>query len=72
MIVREVARISDLVDELMVFARTDALRTESINIHQVLDSVLELLTLDPLAASVVMERLYDPSIPEIIADPDLI
>lgn len=70
MIVREVDRISDLVDELMVFARTDALRTESINIHQVLDSVLELLTLDPLAASVVMERLYDPSIPEIIADPD--
>ena len=70
MIVREVDRIRDLVDDLMVFARTDALRTESINIHQVLDSVLELLTLDPLSGRVVIERLYDPSIPEIIADPD--
>jgi two-component system nitrogen regulation sensor histidine kinase GlnL len=70
MIVREVDRISALVDDLMVFARADALRTERINIHKILDSVLELLALDSLAKAVVIDRLYDPSIPEIIADPD--
>ena len=70
MIVREVDRISALVDDLMVFARADALRTERINIHKILDSVLELLALDSLAKTVVIDRLYDPSIPEIIADPD--
>lgn len=70
MIVREVDRISDLVDDLMVFSRADSLRTECINIHQVLDNVLEVLTLDPISSKIVMERVYDPSIPEIVADPD--
>ena len=70
MIVREVDRISALVDDLVVFARTDALRTERTNIHKILDGVLEPLALDPLAKQVSIDRVYDPSIPEITADPD--
>jgi two-component system nitrogen regulation sensor histidine kinase GlnL len=69
-IVREVERIRALVDELMVFNRGDALRLGPINIHRVLDDVLELLSMDPLAAGVKLERSFDPSIPELCADPD--
>ena len=40
------------------------------NIHRVLDEVLELLSMDPIAAGVKLERSFDPSIPELRADPD--
>ena len=70
LIVREVDRISALVDDLMVFARGDKLRLEPINVHRVLDDVLELLAHDPLSAKTRVERIYDPSIPELVADRD--
>jgi two-component system, NtrC family, nitrogen regulation sensor histidine kinase GlnL len=70
LIVREVDRIRSLVDELMVFNQGEALRLGSLNIHRVLDEVLELLSMDPIAAGVKLERSYDPSIPELRADPD--
>lgn len=70
LIVGEVDRIRALVDELMVFAREDQIALEKLNIHWVLDSVLDLLSVDPLAKSVEIERLYDPSLPEFRGDPD--
>lgn len=70
LIVREVDRIRSLVDDLMVFNQGEALRTVPLNIHRVLDDVLELLSMDPLAAGVKLERSFDPSIPELRADPD--
>jgi len=68
LIVREVDRIANLVDELMVFGRGDELSLKSINLHQVLDEVLELLAHDPLAQKIDFVLMYDPSIPEITAD----
>ena len=70
LIVREVDRIRSLVDDLLVFHQRDALRLASLNIHRVLDEVLELLSMDPLASGVKLERSFDPSIPELRADPD--
>ncbi len=70
LIVHEVDRIAELVDDLMVFARGDELEEDSVNLHQVLDGVIELLRMDPLAAEITIERVYDPSIPEILADAD--
>jgi len=70
LIVREATRIAALVDDLMVFARREALKLRTVNIHQVLDGVLELLTLDAVASGAVVERRYDPSLPEFLADPD--
>jgi two-component system nitrogen regulation sensor histidine kinase GlnL len=70
LIVREVDRISDLVEELMVFARGDELTLSPVNAHQVLDSVIDLARLDPLSEGIEIERSYDPSIPEIMADGD--
>jgi two-component system nitrogen regulation sensor histidine kinase GlnL len=70
LIVREVDRITALVDELMVFAKGEKLRPTRVNVHQVLDGVLHLLSMDPLCANVTTERFYDPSIPELEADAD--
>ena len=69
LIVNEVDRISRLVDELMVFARGEDIATEQTNVHRVLDDVLDLLGVDPLARGVAIHRHYDPSIPELTADP---
>ncbi|MCG8587721.1 MAG: ATP-binding protein [Proteobacteria bacterium] len=68
LIVREVDRITSLVDDLMVFAKSEELRLEPLNLHQVLDGTIDLLTHDPLAKGVAFERLYDPSIPEFVGD----
>ena len=70
LIVREVDRIRSLIDDLLVFHQRDALRLASLNIHRVLDDVLQLLSMDPLASGVKLERSFDPSIPELRADPD--
>jgi len=70
LVVREVDRIAQLVDDLMVFARGEKLRLEPLNLHRVLDDVLDLLALDPLGRHVSVERAYDPSIPEILGDRD--
>jgi len=68
LIVREVDRISALVDELMVFAKGEELNRELTNLHRVLDGVIELLAVDRMSQNVAVERVYDPSIPELMCD----
>lgn len=68
LIVREVDRIATLVDDLMVFTREDDLHFQPVNVHRVLDDVLDLLAMDPLGSGIAVERLFDPSIPELEAD----
>jgi len=70
LIVREVDRIATLVDDLMIFSRGDDLRLAPVNIHFLLDGVLDLLAMDPLGARVRVQRRFDPSIPELLADSD--
>jgi two-component system nitrogen regulation sensor histidine kinase GlnL len=70
MIVREVQRIASLVDDLMVFTPGDAIHYGPVNIHRVLDEVLDLLALDAISDGIEIERRYDPSIPELLADSD--
>lgn len=70
LIVREADRITSLVDDLMVFARGDALTLTPVNLHQVLDDVLDLLAHDPIGAGSRVDRHFDPSLPEISADAD--
>jgi len=69
-IVAESTRIAALVDDFMVFARGDRLRLAPINLHRLLDGVLELLSHDPLGAAVQVKRNYDASLPELLADGD--
>jgi two-component system nitrogen regulation sensor histidine kinase GlnL len=70
LIVREVDRIAALLDDFMIFARGDVLRPAAVNLHRVLDDVLDVLATDPLGARAQLVRAYDPSIPEILADGD--
>jgi two-component system nitrogen regulation sensor histidine kinase GlnL len=70
LIVRESTRIAALVDDLMVFARTDELRLRTVNVHEVLDSVLSLLSLDAQSSATNVNRSFDPSLPEFLADSD--
>jgi len=69
LIIKEVDRITDLVDELMVFAQAEALSYESVNLHRLLNRIIELLGAEPLSTHVKFERIFDPSIPEIPGDP---
>jgi two-component system nitrogen regulation sensor histidine kinase GlnL len=70
LIVRESTRIANLVDDFMVFARGDQLRLAASNLHRILDRVLDLLAHDPLSRHCSIERAYDPSIPDMLADAD--
>lgn len=70
LIVREVDRITGLVEELMVFAKSESLRFAPVNLHRLIDEVLEVVAAEPAAASVAFERAFDPSIPELVADGD--
>lgn len=70
LVAREARRIAALVDHFTVFAEREALRLEETNLHRVLDGVLDLLAVDPLGARARVQRHYDPSIPELLADPD--
>ncbi len=68
LIVREVDRISTLIDDLMVFSRGDELQLDAVNLHRILDDVLDLLVLDPIAERATLQRVFDPSIPDLHAD----
>ena len=68
LIVREVDRIANLVEDFMLLARGEEIRRGEVNIHQVLDEVLDLLAHDGIAACSSVERQYDPSIPPLPGD----
>jgi len=70
LVVREATRIAALVDDFMVFARGDDLKADALNLHQVLDGVLDLLAFDPVSHATELERRYDPSIPDLLGDAD--
>jgi two-component system nitrogen regulation sensor histidine kinase GlnL len=70
LVIREARRIATLVDDFTVLAEAEALRLETTNVHRLLDQVLDLLAVDPLGAHAKLERRYDPSIPEFLADAD--
>lgn len=68
LIVHEVDRIARLLDQITVFGRGDAPAFAPTNLHRVLDRVIELVRLDPKLAGSEVERHFDPSIPEFLAD----
>jgi len=68
-IVREVDRLSGLVESLLAFARPKKPRLIPLNINQLLEEIL-LLEEGPLRGrGVLLERLYDPQLPSVLADP---
>jgi two-component system nitrogen regulation sensor histidine kinase GlnL len=70
LIVREVDRIALLVDDFMVLTPGDDLRSAPVNIHRVLDGVLALTAHDKIGHGIEIERAFDPSLPDLMADAD--
>ncbi len=68
LIVREADRIAGLLDDFMVFARGEVLEWAPVNLHRLLDEVLDLLAMDPVGHGVQVRRQFDPSIPDLLAD----
>ncbi len=66
----ETDRILRLLDGLSEFTRGGDLRLQPVNLHQVLDKLLELHSHAAGWRGVEVVREYDPSIPELELDPD--
>ncbi len=71
-IVREVDRVNNIVQGLLDFSRPIALKLRSMNLHQIIDHVLSLVRMEDDSNRVQFQRNFDPSLPEIMADPDQI
>jgi len=64
-----VQRIASLVEQVLAVSGPLRLKTESINIHQVLHQALRVAGAYPVAPEgVAIEQLFDPSLPEVTGD----
>ncbi|NOY53119.1 MAG: PAS domain-containing protein [Deltaproteobacteria bacterium] len=68
--IREVDRLNKIVEGLLDFSRPAPLHLRAMNVHQVLDHVAELVKMEYGGRSISIVREYDPSLPEIVGDPD--
>ncbi len=66
---REVVRLQQLVEETLDFSRPLSLEMVKTNIHRVLEEVLNAYKHQIQMQDVQVERLYDPSLPPLGADP---
>ena len=68
-IIKEVDRLAAIVETLLSFASPRAPVLRPYNLHQSLDSVLFLEQAPLRDRGVSVQRVYDPQLPEILADP---
>lgn len=68
-IIKEVDRLAAIVETLLSFASPRAPVLRPYNLHQILDSLLFLEQAPLRDRGVSVQRLYDPQLPEILADP---
>ena len=66
--IREVDRVNQLLDQLMDLARPAGLHVEPLNVHELLEHVLGLEVHTAAAAKVSIQRFFDPSLPMIMGD----
>jgi two-component system, NtrC family, nitrogen regulation sensor histidine kinase GlnL len=66
----ETDRIRRLLDDFAQLTRGRELALAPVNLHKILDRILELHASTPAFAGITIEREYDPSIPEMRLDPD--
>ncbi len=70
-ILREADRLARLVDQVLGVARGDSTARRPVNIHRVLDRVVELLTLElGIDSMAVAAREFDPSLPDVVGSED--
>ena len=71
LIVSEVDRIKGVIEEMEIFSNPSELKTESLNIHEVLQYV-RLLAEQGFARSIAFREVYDPSLPEVAGHRNLL
>jgi two-component system nitrogen regulation sensor histidine kinase GlnL len=65
-----VARIADLVEQVLSLSGPQRLRLERVNVHMVLHQALRTAGLFPTGPDgIALEQEFDPSLPEVMADP---
>lgn len=69
---RDVRRINRLIEGLLDFGKPKVLARTPVNLHRLIDDVLEGLSRDALAAGHGFVRDYDPSLPELAVNADAI
>lgn len=67
-IIKETDRVSRLLDELLDFSNPKQLTLEELNIHEVLDSVIRVLSASKGGKAIQFITEYDPSIPAVAGD----
>ncbi|MBI3329420.1 MAG: PAS domain-containing protein [Nitrospinae bacterium] len=67
-IIRAADRLNALMEEMLDFARPQPLRHESVNLHEVLDTVIALERPSCNVRGIQVRQQYDPSLPDIWAD----
>jgi two-component system nitrogen regulation sensor histidine kinase GlnL len=66
--IREVDRVNQLIEQLLDLSRPAALLLEPLNIHQVLEDVLLLQSAATEARSIAIRKAFDPSLPPVNGD----
>ncbi|HEV3410551.1 MAG TPA: ATP-binding protein [Chthoniobacterales bacterium] len=66
--IREVERVNQLIEQLLDLSRPSALQLVPLNIHEILDEVLLLETEDTGGRELSIRKRYDPSLPPIRGD----
>ncbi|MBI3815113.1 MAG: PAS domain S-box protein [Nitrospinae bacterium] len=67
-IIKEADRVNSLVENLLNLSGPKPLKLKSVNIHKILDGVLLLEKGILTESGIKVIRIYDPSIPSVIAD----
>jgi two-component system nitrogen regulation sensor histidine kinase GlnL len=68
--IREVDRLDKIVEGLLDFSKPPHPHARPTNVHQILDRVAALVQLEHHGDVIGIRRNYDPSLPEVIGDPD--
>lgn len=71
-VIRELDRIEQIITGLLMFARPPQARSQPCDLHQVLARTLDLLDIQLRDAQVRVTREFEPELPLVIADPDLL
>jgi len=66
--IREVDRVNELMEQLLDLARPTKLRLEPLNVHELINHILQLESATVDANNILIRREYDPSLPPILGD----
>jgi two-component system nitrogen regulation sensor histidine kinase GlnL len=70
LVLREVDRLSKLLSQLLELRPRETFTPQAVNVHRVIDHVLELLAETVRQHETRVYRFFDPSLPEVRGDPD--